>query len=301
MRIEAVTTCVNYSDFLSHVLPYTGRQFDHLIVVTTPEDTETQRVCDFFDVHCVTTDVFYSDGPFCKGKGINYGLSHLKLDGWVVHLDSDIVLPPTFSGLVRKLPLDPKCIYGIDRVNCRSWDDWVRWVPTGLPQLEKDHLLHVGPWQTGARLVRRTFGGYTPIGFFQMWNPVGSGITKYAEDHTDAARGDVDFALGWDRCHRWLIPEVVAFHLESEEAPKGANWEGRKTKKFGPPDKAEEPVVTSRSYEPVIEDDPDDDDDEEQPEPGHRIGFPPMPPISLKHAAAAGAVAGSLSLIPFLL
>lgn len=31
---------------------------------------------------------------------------------------------------------------------------------------------------------------------------------------------------------RGFIPEVTAYHLESEDAPMAINWQGRKTKPF---------------------------------------------------------------------
>ena len=74
-----------------------------------------------------------------------------------------------------------------------------------------------------------------------MWNRKsdhrhGIRLRRYPDNHQDAARADVKFALQWDRRHRQLIPEVFVAHLESEPAPVGANWKGRKTKRFGPPD-----------------------------------------------------------------
>ena len=52
---------------------------------------------------------------FCKGAGINEGLSRLDQDAWVVHLDADIWLPPQTRLLLENANLDPCMIYGIDR------------------------------------------------------------------------------------------------------------------------------------------------------------------------------------------
>ncbi len=45
----------------------------------------------------------------------------------------------------------------------------------------------------------------------------------------------MQFGLLWDRRKRALLPEAVAVHLESEAAPMGVNWCGRRSRRFGPP------------------------------------------------------------------
>ena len=50
----------------------------------------------------------------------------------------------------------------------------------------------------------------------------------------DATHDDVAHAIQWARRDRVLIPELIVAHLESEPAKLGANWDGRKTKPFGP-------------------------------------------------------------------
>ncbi len=92
------------------------------------------------------------------------------------------------------------------------------------------HTTHA-PWQFGTRVAFTHHGGYIPIGFFQLWH-VNSGVTKYIEGHSDAGREDSHFATLWPRCKRALIPEVLAYHLESEPGQMGVNWRGRKTKPF---------------------------------------------------------------------
>ena len=65
-----------------------------------------------------------------------------------------------------------------------------------------------------------------------MWHPLTSNITRYPEQHSDAGRTDMLFAQQWPRSKRSLIPEIVGYHLESEDASMAANWKGRQTLPF---------------------------------------------------------------------
>ncbi len=77
-KIEAVVVCDRYSDFLRCTLPANKHLFDRIVVVTSAEDRDTQRICEFHHVECVQTDALNSRwNKFCKGAGINEGLSRL--------------------------------------------------------------------------------------------------------------------------------------------------------------------------------------------------------------------------------
>ncbi len=115
-KLEAVVVCDHYSDFLRCTLPANKHLFDRIVVVTSAEDRDTQRICEFHHVECIKTDALNSRwNQFCKGAGINEGLSRLDQDAWVVHLDADIWLPPQTRLLLQNANLDPCMIYGIDR------------------------------------------------------------------------------------------------------------------------------------------------------------------------------------------
>jgi hypothetical protein len=236
MRLEAVQTCVGYADFLAALLPRNKHLFDKIVVVTTPDDLDTRRLCEYLHVECVQTNAFHRDGAaFAKGDGINAGLEKLSLDGWVVHLDADIVLPPLFRDTVLGLDLDDTHVYGCDRYIIPHFEAWQEHV--NHPRLEHENgvYVHADAYKIGTRIAPPQHGGYIPIGFFQMWGPRGSGRLEYPTQHTTAARTDMLFALQWDRRHRGFLPEVIAYHLESDpDAPQGANWEGRHTPPFEP-------------------------------------------------------------------
>ena len=100
-------------------------------------------------------------------------------------------------------------------------------------QHECDSYIHLNNGlPLGTRVMQASAGGYIPIGFFQLWHPRVSGQHSYVEGHTSAGRSDMLFAGKWRRRLRALIPEVLGYHLESEDAGYGTNWEGRKTAEF---------------------------------------------------------------------
>lgn len=236
MKIEAVTICVNYSDFLAHTLLWNRGAFDRIVVVTDKKDKATRDLCEHHFVRCVATDAFYeSDRAFCKSGGINAGLAALDGDDWVVHLDADIVLPPRSRRLFENAGLSPDTIYGIDRMMCRSFDDWLAYV--GQPEVQHscDAFVQANAFPLGVRVAKMGEDGWAPIGFFQLWNAGATGIRHYP-DHGAADRSDLAFARQWPRGKRALIPEVVGVHLssEAEGSEMGINWRGRRSPPFGP-------------------------------------------------------------------
>jgi hypothetical protein len=234
MKLEAVIVCVEYGDFLATTLPANKHQFDRLIVVTSPEDKETQRVCRYYGVPHLQTDVLRTRwGEMHKAKGINKGLEQLDLDDWVLHLDADIVLPPTCRQLIERADLDKTCLYGCDRYQVPSWEAWQ--LHQAMPPLQQDNYhVHLDTFPIAPRFSGSRMGGYAPPGYFQLWNAKASGVTRYPEDHDDASRTDVLFTAQWWRNKRHLLPEFVVYHLESEQCPPGTNWEGRVSRRWGP-------------------------------------------------------------------
>jgi len=235
MKIEAVVICLGYDDFLQATLPHNLPHVDHLTVVTSPEDKATQSFCHRVGVPCLPTHVFFREGgAFNKARGINYGLANQRCDDWILHLDADIVLPPMTRKMLMNAELQEDCIYGIDRVNCPSHDEWEAFLAS--PELQYEWSCLVKPprtWPLGARIAHGDYGGYVPIGFFQLFH--GSAWKRYPiVQDGDAEHTDVLHGIRWDRPKRVLLPEIIAIHLESEPAPMGVNWKGRKTRRFGP-------------------------------------------------------------------
>ncbi len=244
MKLEAVTVCIDYGDFLAVTAPLNLALFDRFIVITTERDEETREVCRRLSLDCLLTrDHLRSTdagaGGFSKGRIVERGLQHLSKDGWRVHMDADIVLPRDTRRLLRAADLDEGKIYGCDRFLVRGWEEWRRLLRTGwLHHGYQNHVQFPSGFPVGARWADIRVG-WVPIGFFQLWHSnadfwKGTRIRRYPQDHNDACRTDTQHALQWDRRERELLPELIAAHLESETAANGVNWRGRKTRRFGP-------------------------------------------------------------------
>lgn len=238
MYLEAVIICVNYADFLAHTLPYNKVLFDRVVVVTDTNDKATQNLCEHLNIECAKTDVFYENGDkFNKGKGINVGLDRLSKKGWVIHMDADIYLAPQTRNILENIQdeLHEDMIYGIDRMMCPTYKDWINYIENPKPMHEGWIYVHTGIFPVGVRIAEYTNKGWEPIGFFQMWNPKGSNVFTYPDQHGAADRTDVQFAKKWERRNRQLLPEILSIHLDSESLnlnAMGKNWNGRKTDPF---------------------------------------------------------------------
>jgi len=233
-KIEAVVVCNEFSDFLTRTLPTNKYLFNKIVVVTAPEDLETRRICEFYHVQCLQTDVLRSRwNEFFKGAAINEGLSKLDKDGWVVHMDADIYLPPQTRLILERAKLDPVMIYGIDRFDIKGYPLWDEFLSMPRLQHEDESWIHAQAFPIGHRVMFSHAQGWLPLGFYQMWHPKASGITHYPTAHGTAGRTDTLFSMQWPRPLRGFIPEIIGYHLMgAEPGSMGANWIGRTTPSF---------------------------------------------------------------------
>jgi hypothetical protein len=250
VRVETVIVSVGYGDFLRESLRENLPHLDQVIVMTSPDDEETQKVCRHHSVQYIATSDYTRHGTqntevlggemFNKGRLIRRGFDQISAKDWVLHLDADIILPRQFRRLMEVAHLDPLCIYGADRQDLVGWDNWQKLKAQGPWD---NHAHENGHWfhprlKSSSRWVS-TIHGYAPIGFFQLFHGTaliqgGYHVRNYPIHHGNAARSDVQFALQWDRRQRLVVPEMIVLHLASDGATMGANWSGRKTARFGP-------------------------------------------------------------------
>lgn len=238
-RLEMVVVCLNYADFLAETLPINLTQVDRLVVVTSHEDERTRALCTKWSVECVVTDLFQEKGErFNKGAAINIGLGALRQRGWIMQVDADIVLPVSFRNMLDKFPLRKDGIHGCERCNVVGWPAWTqiksRWFSE--PQFGYRYMVSTpAEAPVGANVIHKQYG-YVPIGFFQLWHAsyMHRYDLRYPETEGSAENTDVQWALRWPRAQRHLVPTFRVYHLESEPAPMGVNWGGRKSCPFGP-------------------------------------------------------------------
>jgi hypothetical protein len=234
MRIEAVTVCVDYADFLAITLPTIRAAVDDLVVVTSPDDVRTQALCDANGVTFVTTRAMYGDGQaFSLGAALNVGIESSKCDGWVLVVDADIYLPPHFHRILDHLQLDRAKLYGIDRVHCRGHNAAVEFF-SAERRLRTVEVPFLREFPMGARIVLPDVG-YVPCGYFQLWNAAATGYRDYPIHPAGTSEGsDMMHASRFPRQYRELIPELVAIELSTDEPndPIGVNWSGRRTAEF---------------------------------------------------------------------
>lgn len=242
MKVEAIVVCSGYGDFLAQTLPENLPLLDNLVVVTSPDDSETIRVCRRHSVHCVTSNDGTRNGPFNKYRLLQRGIDQIGGKDWILNLDADIVLPRKFRQMLEWAHLDEKCIYGVDRQNVVGWDEWQA-IKKYVGAWD-NHNHGCGHWTHPKYPVMSRWvsniHGFVPVGYFQLAHASaifqeGYHHRRFPQDHGDAARCDIQFGLQWDRRHRVLLPEIIVLHLESEPSTLGTNWKGRKSKRFGPP------------------------------------------------------------------
>lgn len=235
MRLEAVTVCLNYDDFLEPAIRANQALFEDWVVVTEAGDKGTHDVCERYGVRAIDCPYFTKGGShFDKARGINLGLAHLSCSDWMLHIDADIVLPQDTRQQLLNIDLDPLNIYGMDRVDCPTYEDYAKYLIQSESWKKSYFVSAPSNWHRGTRLRHFDFGGYAPIGYFQLWNRA-SGVTRYPMVHdANAEHCDVLHSLQWPRIRRVLIPELLAIHLATGGPNMGLNWKGRKTPRFGP-------------------------------------------------------------------
>lgn len=175
-NVTAIIVSVDYADSLAQTLPHNLPLLDYVVVVTTPDDLATQQVCIENGVTFIATDRCFEGGAaFNKGKMLNEGLRGRKLD-WVLFIDADVKLNPTFREFVKGHVLNPGCLYFTRRV--------------GAAHISENR---------------------EPNGYFQLWNPLSLAMRgrEVSEEFCSAASVDSWFMQQWDPAKLVYLPQLA--------------------------------------------------------------------------------------------
>lgn len=206
MKIRGLTVCVNYAEFLALGIER-WKQLDTLVVVTAPQDSETQALCAKHDVLCVTTDLFYRDGAtFNKGRAMEWARKKfMKWEDHILFFDADIVPQQHWRQAVeRSIPKMDYCLYSAWRYQAGSAE------------------------MIGDVTCPKITGDVIGVGYFQLFHsadPKVNGPLPLLETHwIHAGNYDNQFMHKWPRTMRKELP-IRLFHVGPRD-----NWWGRDNK-----------------------------------------------------------------------
>ncbi len=200
--MNALIVSVDFADLLDVTLEYNRHQFDRVIVVTTPQDIDTQIVAGKNNAEVFQTESFYDRGAiFNKHKAMEEGLDFMGREGWICLMDADVLWP-------KKLPhfeLGIGNIYGplrrvMDPPTFPIADDWQQF----------PHYL----------LKAKVIAGFSQI--FHGSDPALGKPPWHELDWTHGAGADTSLQKKWSKHNRRRLPFSV-LHL----GEVGVNWCGR--------------------------------------------------------------------------
>lgn len=197
---NAIIVCVDYWDYLRITLPHNRHHFNHILVVTSPNDIKTKELCEKHGVAYLSTDAFYKQGAlFNKWLALEEGLDVLGRQGWISILDADVILPET----IYAPPLEIGNLYGPKR-------------RMGTHPLPENKWGEVPLWELAE------FSGFMQV--FHGSDPHLPAPPWHQTDWLHAGGADTFFQELWPESNRIRLPFEV-LHI----GPNGKNWCGRVT------------------------------------------------------------------------
>lgn len=192
--INAVTVCIDYSDYLCKIVT-NSQQVDRWLIVTHISDKKTIDFCKANKLeYILSKDIYSNRSSFAKGKAINEGLKHLKSNHWILQLDSDILLPSNFKDYLNNLQLDKQVLYGATRIDSLG-NAIEEKTPLGNPVIGDI------------------------IGFFQLWHS--SKFNDYVDRSKTASEDDSEHFRRFSKSH---VLDLSVVDVSNERC---INHEGR--------------------------------------------------------------------------
>lgn len=206
-HLEAITICVNFSDYLLRCID-NRKHFNKWTIITHPTDQDTINLCSKYHLNCELSERFYENkAQFNKGKGINDGLIGIEKNGWLLHLDADILLPSNFRQFFEMAHLNKQYLYGAyNRILKNHYET------SCSHRSKKKHLK------------------YLLKGFFQLWNLEEYPNVKYPEYCKTAGTSDLDFNFNFPKTEVLPITvkhfgPVCTFHKgRKKKNENGGDW-----------------------------------------------------------------------------
>lgn len=212
-RLYAVTICINYADYLVETIS-NKRHFDAWYIITCQNDHATQELCRNHNGELIISELCGPRGELfnsahAKAALINEALERLPMDGWVLLIDADVVLPRFFRQRLEAMELYPRAFYGLKgRKQCATWEEY-------------DWRKHIEPWEEGL--------GVHPniLGYFQLFR-LDQPHNRYPVNKVmPEMHDDIAFQYEFLPQLRKLLP-MTCIHV----GPPGLNWTGRRSETF---------------------------------------------------------------------
>lgn len=234
--MRVVIPSVNYSDFLADTLPawkaFLPRNA-RLVVVTTLEDVDTQRVAAAHGAECCATDVWTRDrATFNKGSALDLAFGFIP--GWThppserescLSVDADVY---PFGICPDRGMLRTGVLYGCPRFQCDTREDLLAHVEGRAPRDAYQVILTRVRGEPNARLGTSqdlVTGAMTCLGYFQLFR-YRPGIV-FGPSKT-AGKYDLDFRRHFD--HRQAVLDCYVLHLGEQNRE---NWRHRVVAPWG--------------------------------------------------------------------
>lgn len=222
-KIDCVTVCVEFDDYLALTLGRMVSTFDRVAVVTVEEDTATRRLAERHGAQVVLSDRRqHLQEAFNLPALINDGVAALSPPEWICKIDTDIYLPEHARRELDAALDDPELLWGTRRYFCETAQIFRSFEETS------NYALLEPPYEDNDPDV---------LGFFQLAHArsqhldmAGRG-TFYAEDRYEGPSRTNDRILSgaYPEAQRRRTPfDVVHLGLDAI----GTNWKGRKAPRF---------------------------------------------------------------------
>jgi len=200
MHIVAITTSVNYSDYLRWCLESLAHVVDGVCVVTEDHDSAIKQ-CHEFNATPLVYDGWHAGGArFNKAGAIRFAQEKIHdayPDSWYLLIDADVVMQQDARATIEEHATDAETLYSARRVDFHTLDALKSGEPTCVYG-----WMFAGYWQLYRRHV------------------------LYPEWSRTAEACDLVFASQFASCS--MLPLTVG-HLGREQI----NWEGRRSPIWG--------------------------------------------------------------------